>query len=733
MKKITPLSLAIALCLSFSPAYGQSPVGETKPVEAPDGSASAAEAEDAPRPVTLDAVEVEGEAPETAYGAERSNALGFDLAPQKLPATVNVLSEAFLDDTRATRLDDVVSYIPGVTLNENGGWTDDTPLIRGFSGTTVFVNGLRFGGSRFLPDTIERIEVTKGPSGLETGVAEPGGTINIITKQPERERAGEFHGAVGDFGYRKIGGDITGALNASGTVQGRLIAAYEEGAEWRDGRPDKTPRWTIAPSINWDYAEGSRVLLELERYYRDDAQDRGIIYLEGAWEGGFAPREWSFHQEIGKNEHEVDRFDLTVDHRFTDAFSAKLRYQRLDIAYRALEFRNAETEPSAGDGDLYNDDGITWNGNTIIPIYWDDWTDSYNQDTVSLDLRGEFTAGQSRHEVVGTVSRYEKSGTFTGLYYPNDNAFDIFNPINNQLPNLTGPADLYVADLDEQIDSLAVRWLGEWTPRWRTIVGVRRDEASFLAFGSLSEAETTSYRVASSFDLSDTHTAFVGYSNAFVPQVGVTRSGEQVDPTRARSIEGGLKSSLFDGRALWTNTLFRIRRDDIAAADPTNEDFESFVVPFGSAQIQGLESELAGRIGEHLDLQGGVAWLDSEILDNPDGYEGNRFANTPCVQLSVFAGYRWTAVGLEKLRTTLGAIHISERNGNSGGTIELPAYTLVNVGATYDITERFAVNLFVSNLLDETYYPAMQDSGSRADQVMIGDRRLVQAGFSYRF
>ncbi len=650
----------------------------------------------------LDRIVVSETRADDSYAADSIDALGFPLPPQQLPATVNVLTDDFLCDTRATRLDDVISYIPGVTLDENGGWTDDTPLIRGFSGTTVYVNGLRFGGSRFLPDNIARVEVTKGPAGSETGVAEPGGVVNIVTKQPQRERAAQVYGALGDYGYRKLGGDVTGALNASRTLQGRLVAAYEEGAEWRRGRPDTTPRWSITPSLNWDYADGSRVLVEFERYRRDDAQDRGILYLEGAWPGGFAPREWSFHQENGRNEHEVDRFDLTVDHRFNDAISARLRYQHLDYSYRVQEFRNAESEPAEGDGDLYDDDGLSWNGNRVIPIFWADWAEDDDQDAAQAELRAQFAAGAARHDVTAAIGTYRKSGSFVSRERVNDNVVDIFDLDNDQQPVFTGDNGVFRDVLEERIDSLSARWLGEWTPRWRTIVGVRRDEADLLSFGSRSRAETTSYRVAASFDVGDHHTLFAGYSNAFVPQTGVTRSGAQVDPTRARSLEAGLKSSLAGGRALWTNTVFRIRQDDLSAADPSNEDFESFVLPFGSAQVQGFESELSGRLGEHLQVRGGVALLDSEILDNPDGYAGNRFANIARVQLSAFATYRWSALGLPKLGTSLGAIHVGAREANSGNTITLPSYTLVNLGADYEFGERLTVSLFVSNLLDET-------------------------------
>lgn len=707
------LALAIAAML-VAPAWAQS---------APAGAVAATE---------LDQVVVTGARP-AGYAVPATRALGFDLAPRENPATVNVLTDDFLRDANATRLDDVLSYIPGVTLNENGGWTDDTPLIRGFSGTTVYLNGMRFGGWQPLPDNIERIEVTKGPAGLETGVAEPGGVVNIITKTPQRDFAAVVHGAVGDFGYRKAGGDITGALNASGTLQGRLVAGYEEGAEWRRGRPDRTPRWSITPSLRWEYAPDSQVRVEVERYHRDDAQDRGIIYLDGAWPGGFAPREWSFHQSNGRNEHDTTRAEVAIDHRFNATWSAALRYRHVDYRYRVNEFRNAESEPSPGDDDLYNDDGLSWNGNTVIPIYWAIWAEDGDQQVSQAELRGEFEAGSTRHEVLAGVEQYRKQGQFDSSGLANDNTIDIFELDNDQQPVFVGDDGPYSAVLDERIDSVSLRWLGRWSPRVRTVAGVRRDDARFEAFGSESASDTVSWRVAASFDLDARNTLFAGYSNAFVPQTGVSRSGAQVDPTRARSIEGGVKTALAGGRALWTNTVFRIRKDDIAASDPTNEDFESFVVPFGSAQVQGIESELSGQFGDNLRLSGGVALLDSEILDNPDGYTGNRFANTARVQASALASYRWAAHGLPGLRTTLGVVHVGQREGNSGNNLSLPAYTVLNLGAEYALSGRLSVNAFVSNAFDETYYPAMQDSGARADQVMIGNRRLVQAGFRYRF
>jgi iron complex outermembrane receptor protein len=691
--------------------------------------------------VDLPPVTVEGTRPAPSasqepidgYRAEGTSALGFDLPLQQTPATVNVISNDFLRDSRATRLDDVVNFIPGVTRNDDGGWTDDAPLIRGFDGTTIYLNGLRFGGSRFMPDNVERIEVIKGPAGVEAGVAEPGGTINVVTKKPQRFFTAAVEASLGDYGYRKISGDVTGPLALDGDLQYRLIGAYEEGAEWRKGRPDETPRYIIAPSLNWDFAPGSNLLLEYEHYYRDDAQDRGIIYLENAFDNDFAPRDWSFHQENGKNEHTINRFDIELNHRFNDLLSARLRYQYIDYEYKVDEFRNANSEPGfGGDEDLYNEDGLSWNGNRVIAIRWADWFNEETQHNGLASLKGEFNTGDIAHTLLGGVNILRNEERFVSRDLINENDIDIFDLDNDQEPNFVGDDGTFTEDLEENIDSYFGQWQAEWTSAWRTIVGVRYDEFDAVSFGGGLESEEVSFRVATSYDLRPNHTVFAGYSDAYQPQEGVSRSGP-LDPTHARSFEIGLKSSLAGGRLLWSNTVYQIRQDDISADDPTNTDEEDFLVLIGSARIRGFESEITGNIGDNLRLLGGIAFMDTEILDNPDGFEGNRFPNTPRFQASLFANYTWARFGLPKLDTLVGVIHVGDREGNSGNTITLPDYTVVDLGASYRLTSQATLSLFVENVFDETYYVSMQDSGARADQIDVGDRRLIQGSLRYEF
>lgn len=568
----------------------------------------------------LDKVEVRGTRDRSGdYRAAASSALGVDLPTQQLPATVNITTRQFLRDFNIGSLNALANYIPGVTLNDNSGDTGENLLIRGFGSYTTYVDGLRtttrYSMQRSMPDTIERVEVTKGPAGAEAGVADFGGTVDIVTRKPQRERAFEFNAALGDYGYRKAGIDMTGAIAAGGALQARLIAAYEEGAEWRSGRPDRTPRYVIAPSLAWDYAPGGKLLLQYEHYYQDSPLDRGIIYLEGAWPGSnFAPRDWSFHQSTSHQKRTYDRASLDLGQAMGDDWSLRARLQAFRERSDVHDFRNADSEPANGaDYDLYNDDGRSWNGNRTIAVYFDRYTENYRTTNAQVELKGRMQWGPVPNtlRVGAEYYRFDILGGSEFSQVSNDNTIDIFAPDNHQSPNdfeIVGPP--YVDDGGRRQHSLYATWLSEWTPRWRTVLGVRddrfrTDERTLLdgefAYGNNNRSDALSWRVATSFDIRPDLTAFAGLSNAFQPQTGNTRSGAQIDPTGGRSVEAGLKASLFGGRALWTNSLYEIEQDNIAACDTDpslpQDDIDNctFSVLFGSARVRGFESELQGR------------------------------------------------------------------------------------------------------------------------------------------
>ncbi len=760
MNRLRCAPFVLPLLLLGPTAVAQTP---SPPTPAASAAASAPEAAASAPAQTITVIG----ARTLGYQPAETPALGVPLPLQQLPATVNITNAEFLRDFNIKGLNDLANYIPGVTQDDNGGDTGESLLIRGFSVRTVFIDGLRsrarYGVPRSLPDVLERVEVTKGPAGAEVGVAEFGGSVNLVTKKPRREWATEGTAAFGDFGYRKLGIDVGGALAFGGALQGRLIAAAEQNAEWRKGRPD-TWRYVFAPSLNWDYADNGSLLVQYERYVQEDPQDRGVIYLEGAFGGSnFAPRDWSFHQTTSRHRRAFDRLALDWRHEFNDALSSRVHVQHYKERLHLLEFRNADTEPGDDEpNDLYNDDGRSWNGNRVIGVSFSDWRENYRTTNAVAELTGRFTLAGIDNTLRGGVEQYRFKilpGTVTADQ-GSENTIDILDLDNDQQPlNLTVFGLPSIDRGGSKQSSLYGTWLAKWSPQWRTVLGVRKDrfrdkQQSFidgaLDFEFAQASDTTSWRAASSYDITPAITGFIGLSNAFQPQSGVTRNGQPLPPSGGRSTEAGVKTSLFGGRALWTNAVYQITQSGIAGCDKdpslSEEDIEQcrYSVLFGSARVRGFESELQGAVTPDLKLSAGIALMQSRITKTQSVYVvdaaragqtfvGNRFANTPKLQASAALTYSWRAWGLSQLETSLGAVHVGSRFGNPGNTIVLPSYTVLDAGARWQFSPQTTLALNVGNLADRTYYTAMQASDDRADQVGVGDRRLVQVQLRHAF
>lgn len=688
------------------------------------------------------------------YVAPVTQSLGFTLPEQKTPAVINTVTEEFWEATGSRTLDEVLSFVPGVSLSDNGGWTGDTITIRGFPATLPYRDGLRqvdsgYGQSlRTMADNIERIEVIKGPAGAEFGVAEPGGAINFITKRPLRETLRSVTVGFGQDGYRKLGLDLNGALNEAGNVQARLVVAYVEPPEWRAGRPDNTRGYLIAPSLNWDYSTAGRVTLGYERQYQKAPQDRGIIYLRGAWPGGFAPRDWSFHQTTSNQTNQTDRLRLDHEHRFSDALKWTTAFEHGKYRYRLQEFRNGASEP--GFGTLYNDDGFSWSGTRLMDLYWDEWSGDTTSNVFRSTLEYRFQAIGADHVLTGGIDRFSSSNAAASWSSDISNTLDILAPVNNQAPVfIDRNYALWSSSIKVKEEGVSARWLANWSERFRTIVGVRRfdyrysndatnvdfrDPANNAPYTTSYGSKRASLRVAGSYDLTPVHSVFIGASDGYVPQSGFKRDSSALDPIHDQALEVGIKSRLLGGRVAWTNSLFTIRRADASLEDPSNGPGESFVVNGGKGRITGFESEVAAQLGHHLRLRGGLAIQQSRIVDNDDpAFIGNRFANTPKNQFSLLASYDWAALGLSDLTTDVGLIRIGQRWGNSGNNLSLPGYTLLNLGATYRLARDTALRLSIVNVTDETYYTGMQDSGGRADQIMVGNRRNALLTLTHRW
>jgi iron complex outermembrane receptor protein len=144
--------------------------------------------------MTVTANAIKGDDPTSYKITNSTTATKTDTPIMETPYSVKVVSQQVLQDQQVTRVDKAVQNVAGVIQQGASSLRSDRFTIRGFdSGRGA---GLYRDGSLY-PQTsatnysakretanLEQVEVLKGPGSILFGRAEPGGVINLVTKQP---------------------------------------------------------------------------------------------------------------------------------------------------------------------------------------------------------------------------------------------------------------------------------------------------------------------------------------------------------------------------------------------------------------------------------------------------------------------------------------------------------------------------------------------------------------------
>ncbi|WP_110877412.1 ligand-gated channel protein [Franconibacter helveticus] len=180
------------------------------------------------------------------FGAEQDEmvvtATGFAQKIQNAPASISVISKQQIEDKAYRDVTDALRDVPGVVVTGGGSSSDIS--IRGMSSqyTLFLVDGKRISTRSTRPnsdnsgieqgwlpplESIERIEVIRGPMSSLYGSDAMGGVINVITKKVSNTKAwtGSIHGDA-TFQENRDSGDLyqTNAYASGPLIEGLLGA-----------------------------------------------------------------------------------------------------------------------------------------------------------------------------------------------------------------------------------------------------------------------------------------------------------------------------------------------------------------------------------------------------------------------------------------------------------------------------------------------------------------------------
>ena len=189
------------------------------------------------------------------------NGSRLDQTMTEIGSSVSVITRDDLEELGVDSALDAIATAPGVTVNQNGAFGGNASVrIRGASNdqTLVLIDGVPVndptgtgGGYNFAyldTDTIERIEVLKGPQSTLWGSDAIGGVVSITTKRPTEGLSGTVFGEYGSFNTLRGGASISNAneigdfrLAATGlTTDGISKADEANGNSEDDGYDSQT-------------------------------------------------------------------------------------------------------------------------------------------------------------------------------------------------------------------------------------------------------------------------------------------------------------------------------------------------------------------------------------------------------------------------------------------------------------------------------------------------------------
>ena len=646
--------------------------------------------------VTASAERADG--PVQGYRATRSaSATRTDTAIHETLQSISVVPAQVVEDIGATRLEDALDYAGGVERGNNFGGQGLTEfLVRGFSTQEFYRNGFAVNrGYPNMPDasTLERIEVLRGPASMLYGRGDPGGTFNIVSKQPQAERRTVLGSQVNTDGLRRGTLDTTGALDESAAFTYRLNLVAEGSDSFRDHV--ESERYNIAPVLRWQLSDDTALILEGDYLHNRHPMDRGLTrYPNQA--GDLSRDRFLGEESAGKLTNQNATTQLRLEHQLDSQWMLRGGIQYLDGSL---------------DGGAVENNGLAADGRTVGRNYSERWL-NWNDLAVQANLEGHFDAAGLAHTLLLGVefddfnydSQIDRSGGATS-----DFPIDLYDPVYGQpLPALTRTTTYD----DENLKSYAFFLQDQiaLTERLTAQVGARlerfeqRYENKLTPAGSWDQAHNAvSPRFGLIYDLTEELAVYANTSRSFKPNRGADRSSQAFDPEKGIAHEVGIKYELPEHDLSVTAALFHITKENVLTSDPVDSNYQ---VAAGEARSRGFDISVAGNITPQWRVIGGYAYVDAEVTESSSASmpAGTRLANVPRHSFNLLDTYEFAEGPLAGLGVGMGVKYVGDRKGGATSTaFDMDAYTTVDLLAYYPLTERVRLNLNLNNLFDEEY------------------------------
>ncbi len=724
----------------------------------------------------LQNVEVIGRA-RTDYNSDYSfSATKVAIANKELPQAITSVTKELMTDRLAFQLPDAVKTVSNVSQTGLYNHYNIRGITQGDDGQVL--NGMRTRQYYFLqPITshLERVEVIKGPSSVTFSSADPGGTVNMVTKKPLTEKRSEVSLTTGSFGTLRATADFTGPLNESKTLLYRFNAAIQEADSFRDVVNNNAV--LFAPSLSYIPNESTSLNVEMIYSDADGNLDRGQPIF-GAINGEFDLNSTPITRNVGaSSDHYKNKefiFMANFSKKFTESFGFNAQFMKQTWDEDLAEHRVGGSVVDI-EGNViptlarlrYDERQQFWETDNFSTYFTYDIKSNKitNKILVGYDgtrwerkigagfLRARryltVDGGQSNFDpdnadnfqqiVVDGVTIPKPAAAFFNLEDPFNGARDVSDYGLSELripANLSSSSGIYIQNqfkLGKFSALFNLRY--EW---FTDIFNYQADEEEY---------KTSAFvpRLGLTYEVSNSISAYATYLEGFQPHtntVSLSPSAEgffwsaspsRFDPLESSLLEVGAKGEFLNGKLVANLAIFNITQKNILLGDTYDLDN---LTTRGEQKSTGFEMDISGYVSPNFQLTASYGFADAEIVEDAiEEFIGEPIGGAPKHNANFWGRYDFMNKTLKGIGIGFGAQYMDERFTWYNPTyatdrVLLPNYTVFDAAVYYKPNNTgIQLTLKINNLFDETYWLG----GLNPSRLGPGAPRNVLLNATYKF
>ncbi|MEZ0195337.1 TonB-dependent siderophore receptor [Pseudomonas qingdaonensis] len=661
------------------------------------------------------------------------------LSLRETPQSVTVITRQRMDDQGMRSLDDVVQATPGLRLSAARPANSEF-FARGFPITNLMFDGLP---TTYNADWVatadlapyDRVEVVRGATGMMQGAGNPSAAINMVRKRPTQAFQASVTGSAGSWDNYRSELDVSGPLNDSASVRGRIVGAYNDKGSYQDyaGRE----RGVFYGISEFDLTDSTTLTVGAsDQNDNNNINWGGLPVNPDGSHMGFSRSKtfgysWS-HQDV-ENKTVFVELDQRFDNDWRLHLGASKNWSEFKMMGGVLERNNDATYRQR----IFNQNR------------------DFDQSTYDVYATGPFTLLGREHElVVGASKRQLKTEATGGTVFVDVPDINRFNPGGLARPNVP---DIY--SIDDKVDQeglyLTTRW--NLADPLKVILGARLDwydataiydqiNDQYYTSGKTKVVRNVTRYAGVIYDLDDNHSVYASYTDIFQPQTEKDGQGKGIEPITGENYEVGIKGEYFGGALNASASLFQI--DQLNRAAEVADASLCKVIPVGSygcyeaagkVRSQGIEFEINGALTPNWQVGAGYTFAQAKYEKDADKAKEGRLFDTDLPRHMFKASTTYQLQGDLKQWRVGANLYTQSATFNKGSNVfgnyhvEQEAYALVGLMAGYQVNKHLDTQLNINNVFDKKYYQGIASNSTWSPYDVFGDPRNLMVTAKYSF